>query len=107
MFDVWIGEIDLTTLILILSVLILFPCQLLLCFKVKRIVLRLLPSIVLFAATAIFFAFIYIADGWDSLGYLFLALFTGFMLLVCGLAWLVWAIVRAASRARKKRTESD
>ena len=107
MFDIWLGEVNLTTLVLIFSIFILFHCQLLLCFKVKRIVLRLLPSIVLFAATAIFFAFIYIADSWDSLGYLFLALFTGFMLLVCGLAWLVWAIVRAASCARKKRTESD
>ena len=107
MFDIWLGEVNLTTLVLIFSIFILLPWQLLLCFKVKRIVLRLLPSIVLFAATAIFFAFIYIADGWDSLGYLFLALFTGFLLLVCGLAWLVWAIVRAASRARKKRTESD
>jgi hypothetical protein len=107
MFDIWIGEVNLTTLVLIFSVFILLPWQLLLCFKVKRIVLRLLPSIVLFAATAIFFAFIYIADGWDSIGYLFFALYTGFMLLVCGIAWLVSTIVRIVARARRKRTECN
>ena len=107
MFDVWIGEIDLTTLILILSVLILFPCQLLLCFKVKSVVLQLLPCVVLFLATAILFVFaIAIADGWDALGYLFLAIFTGIMLLACGLAWLIWAVAKLVAHIRKKQVNN-
>ena len=33
-------------------------------------------------------------DGWDSLGYLFLAIFTGLMLIACGMGWGIWMISR-------------
>mgnify|MGYP001129541779 CR=1 FL=1 len=33
-------------------------------------------------------------DGWDSLGYLFLAIFTGLMLIACGMGWGIWMIFR-------------
>ena len=33
-------------------------------------------------------------DGWDGLGYLFLAIFTGLMLIACGMGWGIWMISR-------------
>ena len=47
MFDVWMNDIELTTAVLIFSIFILLPVQLLLCFKVKSSILRLLPVILL------------------------------------------------------------
>ena len=91
MFDVWLGEIELTTLTLLLSVFILLPLQLLLCFKVRSRILRLLPVILFSLLVGIFLLLAHGNPGWDSLGYLFLALFAGIMLIACGIAWGIWA----------------
>jgi len=40
MFDIWIGEVDSTTLFIIAAVLFVFPVQLLLCFKAKKSLLN-------------------------------------------------------------------
>ena len=92
MFDVWMGDIELTTAVLIFSVVVLFPIQLLLCFKVKSKAFRLLPVILLSIPTIIFTVMSVVITGWDGLGYIFLAIFTGFMLLMCGVGWGIWAI---------------
>lgn len=94
MFDVWMGNIELTTAVLILSTVILFPVQLLLCFKVKSKVIRLLPVILLSVLTLIFIGMAITIPGWDGLGYVFLAIFTGFMMFMCGIAWSIWAIAK-------------
>ena len=54
MFDVWPGEFDLTTLTPLLSVFRLLPLQLLLCFKVRSLILRLLPVILCALLTGLF-----------------------------------------------------
>ena len=94
MFDLWIGNIELTTPVLIFSIIVLLPIQLLLCFKVKNKAIRLLPIILLSIPTLIFVIMTTTTQGWDSLGYVFLAIFTGFMMLICGLAWGIWAIIK-------------
>ena len=45
MFDIWMGDIELTTFVLIFSIIVLLPVQLLLCFKVKNKVICLLPVV--------------------------------------------------------------
>ncbi len=100
MFDVWMGDIELTTLVLIFSVIVLLPVQLLLCFKVKRKAIRMLPVIILSVPTIIFIVMSVVIPGWDGLGYIFLAIFSGFMLFMCGIGWGIWAITKAV---RKKR----
>lgn len=40
MFDIWIGEVDSTTLFIIAAVLFVFPVQFLLCFKAKKSLLN-------------------------------------------------------------------
>ena len=100
MFDVWMGDIELTTAVLIFSVVVLLPIQLLLCFKVKSKAIRLLPVILLSIPTIIFVMMSVAITGWDGLGYIFLAIFTGFMLLMCGVGWGIWAI----NKLVKKKT---
>ena len=92
MFDVWMGDIELTTAVLIFSIVVLLPIQILLCFKVKSRAIRLLPVILLSIPTIIFVMMSVVITGWDGLGYIFLAIFTGFMLLMCGVGWGIWAI---------------
>ena len=98
MFDVWMGDIELTTFVLIFSIVVLLPVQLLLCFKVKSKAIRLLPVILFTILTLCFIVMSIAVTGWDGLGYIFLAIFTGFMLLMCGIGWGIWAIIKRRSK---------
>ena len=93
MFDIYLGEIELTMLIVVFSVAVLLPVQLLLCFKVKSRFARLAPAVVLLALAAVFVMLWLSTPGWDGLGYAILAAFGGFMAFVCGLGWGIWALV--------------
>lgn len=99
MFDVWSGNGELTIIALIVSVAVILPVQLLLCFKIRKIVIRLLPVMVLSVLTAVLSLLAAITSGWDSLGYVFLAVFAGIMLLVCGGAWGIWAIAKRMKKS--------
>ena len=94
MFDIWWGTVELTTLILIISVVVLMPLQVLICFKVKSLNVRLLPVICLSIVSVALVLAGLMAQGWDGLGYAILAAFTGFMLFMCGIGWGIWGIVR-------------
>lgn len=77
-----------------LSIAVFLPIQLLLCFKAKRRMIRLLPVIILSVLTVFFLVMAVTATGWDGIGYIFLAIFISFMLLACGIGWGIWAIIR-------------
>lgn len=94
MFDTWFGEIELTTLVLLLTLLVILPVQIFLCFRVKNLFIRLLPVILLSGLILIYVTMGMAYSGWDTVGYTLLAILTGFMLLVCGLIWGVWAVMR-------------
>ncbi len=100
MFDIWLGDTELTTFTLLFSCAVLLPVQLLLCFKIKSLVVRLLPVMLLSIPMLCFFVLSAAAAGWDSLGYLFLAIFAAFMLFICGVGWAIWAIARFARSKR-------
>ena len=100
MFDVWYGDIELTTLTLLFSVILLLPLQLLLCFKVRNLLVRLLPVLILAALALALVGEVLVSAGWDSAGYLFLVIYIGFMLLACGIGWGIWAAARAAGKKR-------
>ena len=102
MGDVWIGNIEFTTFIAICSVFIVLPVQLLLCFKVKNTFIRLLPSILLAITTIFLFCLMYSAEEWDAIGYALLGVFSGVMLIVVGIAWCIWAVVRAINKRKKE-----
>ena len=100
MFDVWMGDIELTTAVLIFTLVVLLPIQLLLCFKVKSKAIRLLPIILLSIPTLIFIVMSTTTQGWDGLGYIFLAVFTGFMMLICCVGWGIWAISKLIKKKK-------
>lgn len=94
MFDTWFGGIELTALALILTVFVLIPVQIFLCFRVKNLFIRLLPVLLLFSLILIYSLMGLAGSGWDTVGYTYLAIVTGLMLLPCGIVWGVWAVTR-------------
>lgn len=92
MFDVWLGDVELTEVIIYASILIMIPLQLLLCFKVKKLWVRLIPTVTLITAIILFMCMSTIAGGWDNIGYVILAIFAGILLAACALAWLIWFV---------------
>lgn len=100
MFDIWWDGVELTRLCLILSLVVLLPGQLWLCFRVKRLFWRLLPVIVLAGLTAALLALAALSADWESLGYALLAALTGLMLGLSGAGWSIWWLV-GRRRARR------
>ena len=94
MLDLRFIEIDTTAFVVIASVLIMV-LQMLLCFLVKKRFMKLLPVSVLGISTVVFSICCVFADGWDAIGYLFFAIFSVGLLIVCGIGWGIWAIVKA------------
>lgn len=90
----WSFEWDTPTLVVILSVIGVLVIQLLLCTRVKRTLVRLIPVILLTLSTAVLFICSITVGGWDAFGFLFFALFSFVLLAVCGIVWGIWAIVR-------------
>ena len=104
MFDVWIGDVELTTLVIIVAIVAVLPIQLLLCFKIKNLLLRLLPSILFTIVTISFFAMIFSTQDWDSIGYAILAMLAGLLLLMSGVAWGLWGIVVCVRKYKRRRS---
>lgn len=98
MGDIWIGEIELTALVAFSSFFVVLPLQLLLCFKVKSLFLRLLPSLILAAITAIFFIMMRITTNWDAIGCAVLGVCTGIFLIFSGLSWGVFALFKCIKK---------
>ena len=94
MFDAWICGIELIRAVLVLSGVVFLLIQLLLCFKVKNKVIRLLPVILLSIVTMFFVVMAGTATDWENLGYIFPAFFLGFMWFMCGMAWGIRAIIK-------------
>ena len=93
MLDFGFFEIKTEYFVLILSVLTL-SLQLLLCFKAKKLFPRLLPLILFAILTAVFFVLIFLSSGWESVGFLLLAICAAILLLVCGIGWGIWGIIQ-------------
>ena len=93
-----IFEISSEVFLLVLSIIIL-SVQILLCFKSKKFFIKLIPVILLLILIVIFSVLIFVFDGWNSIGVLFLDICSLVLLVVCGIGWLIWFIVR------KRRTK--
>ena len=90
-------EIDATTVfVLVISILVLI-LQLLLCYKAKKLFLKLIPIILLVISTIVFSVLSACIGGWDGIGLLFFALFSFGLLFVSGFGWVIWAIKRKST----------
>ncbi len=106
MFDIWLGNVELTPFISVFTI-ALFPIQLLLCFKVKNIVVRLLPVFLLLIITVIFIVMMVQSDGWDLIGYYILTGFTAVMLLICGIGWGIWGLIQCQKKNNLRAEQSN
>ena len=88
-----IFEISSEVFLLVLSIIIL-SVQILLCFKSRNNFIKLIPVILLLILIVVFSVLIFVFDGWDSIGFLFLAICSFTLLVVCGSGWVIWFIAR-------------
>lgn len=91
MLDLGFIEIDTTTFVILVSALLLLS-QTLLCFFAKKRFAKLIPVSLLGISTVVFSVCCAFGDGWDAIGYLFFAIFSVGLLIVCGVSWGIWAI---------------
>lgn len=90
-------EIDFPTIVVFISAIATLILQLLLCFKAKKIFIKLLPIALLIVLSIVFCICSASINGWDGLGYLFFALLSFGLILVCGIGWAIWAIIKKRS----------
>ena len=90
----WYLELDFPAIVVFISVIVTLILQLLLCFKAKKRFIKLFPIALLVVSTIIFCVCSATINGWDGLGYFFFALLSFGLIIVCGVAWGVWAIAR-------------
>ncbi len=100
MFDIWIGNINLAVAFLAAAFIIVLPIQLLLCFKVKKLIVRLIPMLVTAISTQIFGLLMIYSGGWNTLGYVLLMIMSCVLLAASLFDWGIWAVV---SKIRRKR----
>lgn len=87
-------EFDYTTVVVLISVIVTLFLQILLCFKSKRIWVKGLPAMLLILSTIVFSICSALIGGWDAFDYLFFAFLSIGLIFVCGIGWVIWAIVR-------------
>lgn len=92
-------------IVLIAGVVLLI--QLLMCFLLRRVWIKLIPTVLSFVVTVAFAILMVTSEGWDVLGYLLLGLCSFCALCACAVAWLVWAIVRAIKKRKNKSAQQD
>lgn len=90
----YIPSISIPTLVVCLTSVIIVAVQLLLCFKGKRLWVKLIPSGTMLVSAIAFAVMAQMADGWDGFGYLFFFLLSVWLLLLTGISWVVWAVIR-------------
>lgn len=92
MFDVWVGDVNIFAASMLLAAVAVLPIQLVLCFKVKSFVIRLIPAILFAIIGAALLIEAFTSGGWERIGYLLFAIYVGILLLACGIGWAIWGI---------------
>lgn len=94
MFDFWLGDINIAPVLLVFTGFVVLPVQLLLCFRGRSRICKLLPVILLTGMITAAILAAFLSTGWAVLGCIVAAVYLMIMLLVCGIAWGIWALVR-------------
>ena len=79
---------------------LVLPLQLLLCFKARRVAVRLIPTILFPLISVAFLVPTLTVTGWDSLGYLFFMILAVFAWVIDGVAWGIWGMWRHIQKHR-------
>ena len=109
MFDVWVGDVNLTWLVLAGSMVLVFPFQLLLCFRVKSRLLRLAPLFFSLLLTGCALALsVWKANfgggyaNFEGVGYLILFLYGAYLLFWCAAGWGIWKLIIYCKNRRRR-----
>ena len=68
--------------------------QLFLCFKAKNKFLKFIPPLLYTVSTVVFCVISAHVNGWEGFGYLFFALVSFAMVIVCGISWLIYCFTK-------------
>ena len=98
MFDSFTPDTVIVILIVAFAVFVSFPVQLLLCFKAKKLFVKLLPTAVSAVTAITFYIMAITAKTWIALIYIIIAVSFGVALLFSGVAWGAWAISKAIEK---------
>lgn len=101
MFDIWYGDIPVTNLVIVFSLIVILPIQILIFFKAKSMFVRFIPIMILAAMVLMWIVLSFAVVGWEGLLYLFFAIYMLFMIFVCGIGWGVWALIKYKGTKKK------
>lgn len=94
MVDLGFIKIDTSNFIAILIGIAVFVLQLILLFKVKSLLIKLLPDILMMVFGLVCFICMNVTQGWDAVGWLLLMVFAIIYLGVSAFAWVIYGIVK-------------
>ena len=94
-------EFDSTTLFVIIGSVLTLLVQILLCSKAKKLLVKFVPMMILTVSAIVFIVCEVCSDGWDAIGFLFLFLYSVWLLLLCGLGWGLWVLTRGKEKYMK------
>ncbi len=78
----------------IIAIGVIFVLQLVFCFKVRNLLIRVLPTLFAIAATVYSLITVYTSIGWAVLGNVIVFMLSIIMLASCLLAWVVWIVLK-------------
>lgn len=78
--------------------LIIMAVQLVLFFKTKKLIVKLLPAILLVAAIIVFYAMIFVIQDRTAIGFGIFAVFAEVLLFCDVIAWVIWGIIKLIKR---------
>ena len=101
MYTYGLWDFQSTTIFLVIAIAVIFPLQLLLCFKGKSLLVRLCPVLLTLLLTVILWIAALITKSWLFLVIGYLALYyAAFFLIACGAGWVIRALVTLIARLR-------
>ena len=101
MADFFERDIAVILLIAACSVLIILPIQLILCFKAKKLLIKLIPSILLTVLSITFYIMALTAKDWYGFLYLIISVFSGIALAFSGIAWGIEIIIKLITKRNR------
>ena len=101
MYTYGLWDFGSTQIFLLIAMIVIFPLQLLLCFRAKSRIVQLLPVLLTLFLTLIPWIAVIIIRSWLFLVIGYLALYyAAFFLAACGMGWAIRAIVTLIRRLR-------
>ena len=88
----------LTDPLITFGTLLFFVAQMALCFKVKNVFLKLIPVIISAVPLAVLCIAGIFLDPWGRFFCMLLAIYPFIWLIVCGVCWGIWAIIRIVNK---------